>query len=93
MSKAGNPSIRANTVQITFKDDIKFDHGENTIRDACTLETVMTTRASEVLITIMLKAHITCKSTTENVGSNGFIITRTNFVTLRYRTDRLDASS
>lgn len=33
------------------------------------------------------RAHITCKSTTENVGSNGFIITRTNFVTLRYRTD------
>ena len=59
----------------------------------CTLLTVMTTRAPEVLITTMLKAHITCKSTTENVGSNGFIITRTNFVTLRYRTDRLDASS
>ena len=79
--------------RLLFFNYVKFDHGENTIRGACTLETVVTTKASEVLITTMLQAHITCKSTTENVGSNGFIITRTNFVTLRYRTDRLDASS
>ena len=35
----------------------------------------------------VLQAHITCDSEPGSVGSNGFIITRTNFVTLRYHTD------
>ena len=35
----------------------------------------------------LFQAHITCDSEPGSVGSNGFIITRTNFVTLRYRTD------
>ncbi|XP_023339860.1 uncharacterized protein LOC111710045 [Eurytemora carolleeae] len=33
------------------------------------------------------RAHITCDSVANKVGSNGFIITRTNFVTLKYKTD------
>jgi len=33
------------------------------------------------------RAHISCESEPKSVGSNGFIITRTNFVTLRYHTD------
>jgi len=33
------------------------------------------------------RAHISCDSERNSVGSNGFIITRTNFVTLRYHTD------
>jgi len=33
------------------------------------------------------RAHISCDSEPLSVGSNGFIITRTNFVTLRYHTD------
>merc|ERR1712117_3764 len=33
------------------------------------------------------RAHISCESEPGSVGSNGFIITRTNFVTLRYHTD------
>ena len=35
----------------------------------------------------LFQAHITCDSEPGSVGSNGFIITRTNFVTLRYHTD------
>ena len=34
-----------------------------------------------------MQAHISCDSQPSSVGSNGFIITRTNFVTLRYQTD------
>ena len=34
-----------------------------------------------------VQAHISCDSQPSSVGSNGFIITRTNFVTLRYQTD------
>jgi len=33
------------------------------------------------------RAHITCDSIPNKVGNNGFIITRTNFVTLKYKTD------
>eukprot|EP00090_Calanus_glacialis_P044965 TRINITY_DN8087_c0_g1_i1.p1 TRINITY_DN8087_c0_g1~~TRINITY_DN8087_c0_g1_i1.p1 ORF type:complete len:322 (-),score=58.67 TRINITY_DN8087_c0_g1_i1:1715-2680(-) len=33
------------------------------------------------------RAHISCDSEPSSVGSKGFIITRTNFVTLRYQTD------
>jgi len=33
------------------------------------------------------RAHISCDSEPSSVGSQGFIITRTNFVTLRYQTD------
>lgn len=33
------------------------------------------------------RADITCDYTPSKVGSNGFIITRTNFVTLKYKTD------
>jgi hypothetical protein len=34
-----------------------------------------------------VQADITCDYTPSKVGSNGFIITRTNFVTLKYKTD------
>ena len=36
---------------------------------------------------LTFQAHISCDSEPGSVGSNGFIITRTNFVTLRYHTD------
>lgn len=36
---------------------------------------------------LSLQAHISCDSEPLSVGSHGFIITRTNFVTLRYHTD------
>ena len=35
----------------------------------------------------LLQAHISCDSRPSSVGSQGFIITRSNFVTLRYHTD------
>ena len=39
------------------------------------------------------QAHISCESQPGTVGSNGFIITRTNFVTLRYHTDSWGTTS
>ena len=39
------------------------------------------------MLFLCLQAHISCDSEPGAVGSNGFIITRTNFVTLRYHTD------
>ena len=36
---------------------------------------------------LLFQAHISCDSEPSSVGSKGFIITRTNFVTLRYQTD------
>ena len=36
---------------------------------------------------LVFQAHISCDSEPSTVGSKGFIITRTNFVTLRYQTD------
>ena len=39
------------------------------------------------------RAHISCDSQPSSVGSNGFIITRTNHVTLRYHTDSWGSTS
>ena len=44
-------------------------------------------------ITYLVQAHISCDSEPLSVGSNGFIITRTNFVTLRYHTDSWGSSN
>ena len=41
----------------------------------------------------MFQAHITCDSKSSSIGSNGFIITRSNFVTLRYHTDSWGAQN
>ena len=42
---------------------------------------------NQFLRNFLFQAHISCDSERSSVGSNGFIITRTNFVTLRYHTD------
>jgi len=39
------------------------------------------------------RAHISCQSKPSSVGSKGFIITRSNFVTLRYHTDSWGTTS